>query len=72
MTEAVGWGQVVVGPPGSGKSTYCAGLQQYFGLTGRPCAVVNLDPANDAPPYTAAVDLAELVSLEAVQARGGR
>ena len=26
------FGQLVVGPPGSGKTTYCAGLQQFYGL----------------------------------------
>jgi hypothetical protein len=61
------FGQLVVGPPGSGKTTYCAGLQQFFALTGRKLAIVNLDPANDAAAYDAAVDLGELVSLEAVQ-----
>lgn len=45
------YGQVVLGPPGSGKSTYCYALQQYFSTIGRECIVVNLDPANDNIPY---------------------
>jgi hypothetical protein len=45
------FGQLVIGPPGSGKTTYCNGMQHYFQLIRRPCAVVNLDPANHAPPY---------------------
>lgn len=61
------FGQVVVGPPGSGKTTYCAGLQQFYGLTGRKVAVVNLDPANDPASYDAAIDIRDLVSLETVQ-----
>lgn len=65
------WGQVVVGPPGSGKSTYCTGMQQFLGLAGRRVAVVNLDPANDATAYTPAVDIGDLVSLEAVQVGAG-
>jgi hypothetical protein len=65
------WGQVVVGPPGAGKSTYCAGLHQFLGLAGRRPAVINLDPANDPCGYTAAVDIRELVSLEAVQEQLG-
>ena len=41
------YGQIVVGPPGSGKTTYCNGMQQYLRLVGRTDAlVVNLDPAN--------------------------
>ena len=63
----VGFGQLVIGPPGSGKTTYCNGLQHYFQLTSRPCAVVNLDPANHDPPYECAVSLEELISLEDVQ-----
>ena len=61
------FGQLVVGPPGSGKTTYCAGLQQFFSLTGRKLAIINLDPANDNLSYECAVDVRDLVSLEAVQ-----
>ena len=43
------YGQIVVGPPGSGKSTYCNGMQQYLRLVGRTdTLVVNLDPANES------------------------
>jgi GPN-loop GTPase len=41
------YGQVVVGPCGSGKTTYCDGMQQYLQLLGRNAVVVNLDPANN-------------------------
>lgn len=45
------FGQVVVGPPGSGKTTYCDGMQQFLGALGRDTAVVNLDPANETYEY---------------------
>jgi Conserved hypothetical ATP binding protein len=56
----MGFGQLVIGPPGSGKTTYCNGMQQYLQLTRRKVAVINLDPANDALPYECAVDVADL------------
>mmetsp|Transcript_21699 Transcript_21699/g.30421 ORF Transcript_21699/g.30421 Transcript_21699/m.30421 type:complete len:414 (-) Transcript_21699:22-1263(-) len=43
------YGQVILGPPGSGKTTYCDGMQQYLRLIGRDALVVNLDPANEVP-----------------------
>jgi len=46
------YGQVVAGPPGSGKTTYCTGMQEYLRLLGRNAWVVNLDPANEVPPKT--------------------
>ena len=45
------YGQIVLGPPGSGKSTYCCVLQKYYAASDRKCIVVNLDPANDNIPY---------------------
>jgi len=58
------FGQVVIGPPGSGKTTYCEGMRQYLTSAGRKVAVVNLDPANDMLPYPAALDVRQLISLE--------
>ncbi|NXW85148.1 GPN2 GTPase, partial [Alopecoenas beccarii] len=57
------FGQVVIGPPGSGKTTYCHGMRDFMGRIGRQVTVVNLDPANEALPYPCAVDIAELVTL---------
>ncbi|XP_071925752.1 GPN-loop GTPase QQT1 isoform X2 [Coffea arabica] len=62
------FGQVVIGPPGSGKTTYCNGMSQFLNLIGRKVAVVNLDPANDALPYECAVNIEDLVKLEDVMA----
>jgi len=56
--------QIVVGPPGSGKTTYCHGLQQLFAATKRDCAIVNLDPANENIPYKCDIDISSLITLE--------
>ncbi|NXF52801.1 GPN2 GTPase, partial [Oceanites oceanicus] len=61
--SSLAFGQVVIGPPGSGKTTYCHGMQEFMGRIGRKVTVVNLDPANDAMPYQCAVDIAELITL---------
>ncbi|XP_009332939.1 PREDICTED: GPN-loop GTPase 2 [Pygoscelis adeliae] len=61
--SSLAFGQVVIGPPGSGKTTYCHGMQEFMGRIGRKVTVVNLDPANEAMPYQCAVDVAELVTL---------
>lgn len=60
------FGQLLLGPPGSGKSTYCNGMHQFLSAIGRKCSVVNLDPANDALPYPCALDVRDLVKLEDV------
>lgn len=44
------YGQIVYGSPGSGKTTYCNGMQQYLRAIGRECLVVNFDPANETIP----------------------
>ncbi|KPI38940.1 GPN-loop GTPase 2 [Cyphellophora attinorum] len=58
--------QLVVGPPGAGKSTYCYGMQQFMGAIGRKASIVNLDPANDLTVYEPAVDVRSLVTLEEI------
>ncbi|KAI9339333.1 GPN-loop GTPase [Obelidium mucronatum] len=60
------FGCVLLGAPGSGKTTACNGLQQFFSLTKRDFAVINLDPANDGLPYKCDVDISELITLEDV------
>ncbi|KAI1244236.1 hypothetical protein MGN70_014106 [Eutypa lata] len=58
--------QLVLGSPGSGKSTYCDGMHQFMGAIGRECSVVNLDPANDKTNYPCALDIRNLVTLEEI------
>ncbi|THH20311.1 hypothetical protein EW146_g1016 [Bondarzewia mesenterica] len=61
----------MVGPPGSGKSTYCYGKHQLFSALNRPISIVNLDPANDNIPYPCAVDLSSLITLQDVMDEHG-
>jgi len=57
---------MVVGPAGSGKSTYCYTMAEHGAAVGRSLHVVNLDPAADNFEYEAAIDVRELVELEDV------
>ncbi|KAH9025996.1 GPN-loop GTPase, partial [Lactarius pseudohatsudake] len=65
------FGEIVVGSPGSGKSTYCYGKHQLFSALNRPISIVNLDPANDNIPYPCAVDIASLITLQDVMSEHG-
>lgn len=60
------FGQLAIGPPGSGKSTYCYGMFQFLSAIGRKASVVNLDPANDKLPYPCALDIRDFVTIEEV------
>lgn len=62
------FGQVVIGPPGSGKSTYCNGLQQFYNAIGRQCCIINLDPANDRLPYSTlnSLDIRDYLTIEEI------
>ena len=60
------FGQLVIGPPGSGKTTYVGAMAQLLRAMGRKVAIVNLDPANENMNYTADVDVSELIKLEDV------
>jgi len=60
------FGEIVVGSPGSGKSTYCYGKHQLLTALNRPISIVNLDPANDNIPYPCAIDIASLITLQDV------
>ncbi|NWH38182.1 GPN2 GTPase, partial [Chloropsis hardwickii] len=69
--SSLAFGQVVIGPPGSGKTTYCQAMRDFLARLGRSVAVVNLDPANEALPGPCALDIGELVTLPDVMASLG-
>ncbi|XP_011640655.1 GPN-loop GTPase 2 isoform X1 [Pogonomyrmex barbatus] len=60
------FGQLVIGPPGSGKTTYCNAMSKFLKSIGRKVAVINIDPANENMEYTPAVDISELVKHDEV------
>lgn len=72
--ESTHWGQVVVGPPGAGKTTYCKSLTHVYPqlpVNSRQVCWINLDPANeidvsedDSPVPD--IDITNLVTLEDV------
>lgn len=65
MAETI-FGQLVVGPPGSGKSTYCKFICENLKQLGRNAKIINLDPANDSLPYKPAINIMDLITVEQV------
>ena len=53
----------MIGPPGSGKTTYVAAMSELLTHLGRKVAIVNLDPDNENMNYKPAVDVSELVTV---------
>ncbi|KIR25323.1 cytoplasmic protein [Cryptococcus deuterogattii 99/473] len=66
VEHCTAFGQLVTGPPGAGKSTYCHGLHQFLTAIGRPVHIINLDPAVPDPPYPCSINITELITLESV------
>ncbi|KAI9123729.1 hypothetical protein K1719_005029 [Acacia pycnantha] len=62
----MGYAQPVIGPAGSGKSTYCSSLYQHCEASCWPMHVVNLDPTAENFDYPVAMDIRELISLDDV------
>ncbi|XP_043605192.1 GPN-loop GTPase 2 isoform X2 [Bombus pyrosoma] len=65
------FGQLVIGPPGSGKTTYCYAMTKFLEKLGRKVAVINIDPANENMQYTPTVDISELIKHEEVMSHYG-
>lgn len=60
------YAQLVIGPAGSGKSTYCNSVHQHCEIIRRTVHVVNLDPAAEDFNYPVSFDIRDLVPLEDV------
>lgn len=58
--------QVIMGPAGSGKSTYCSELQRYASDSRRTIHIINLDPAAESFSYPVAADIRELIGVSEV------
>jgi len=56
--------QIIIGPAGSGKSTYCTAMVKHCETIKRVVHVVNLDPAAENFDYPVSIDIRELISLE--------
>ena len=55
---------ILLGAPGTGKSTFCAALQDFFvNVLERPHCIINLDPANEYMKYQCDIDIRDLIDL---------
>ncbi|KAF4098700.1 hypothetical protein G5714_020730 [Onychostoma macrolepis] len=60
------YAQLVMGPAGSGKSTYCATMLEHCQNLNRSVQVVNLDPAAEHFEYPVMADIRELIQVDDV------
>lgn len=58
------YAQLVMGPAGSGKSTYCNVIQKHCELIKRTAHVINLDPAAEHFNYNLTADIRDLIALD--------
>lgn len=56
----------MMGPAGSGKSTYCSTIAKHCEVVGRTVQVVNLDPAAEYFDYNVAFDIRNLIHVDDV------
>ncbi|QDZ18114.1 GPN-loop GTPase [Chloropicon primus] len=61
------YAQLVLGPAGSGKSTYCSQVGEHCTSVKRRVHFVNLDPAAESFEYPVSLDIRDLISVEDVQ-----
>lgn len=58
--------QLIMGPAGSGKSTYCNTIRLHCENAKRVVHCVNLDPSAEVFAYPVTVDIRELISVDEV------
>ena len=60
------YGQLVIGPAGSGKSTYCSAMVDHASNSKRTIDVINLDPAAEYFDYEPLIDIRDLIKIDEV------
>lgn len=60
------YGQLVIGPPGAGKTTYAYKMGEFLSKNGKHVVLVNLDPANEILANKPDIDIRDLITLEEV------
>ena len=60
------YAQLVIGPAGSGKSTYCSTLATHAETMGRRVDVANMDPAAEHFTYQPIFDVRDLIGVDDV------
>ncbi|KAI8851465.1 GPN-loop GTPase [Chytridium lagenaria] len=58
--------QLVMGPAGSGKSTFCSTIMTHCQTIGRSVHLFNLDPAAEHFTYQPSIDIKDLITLDDV------
>ena len=61
------FGQLIIGAPGSGKTTYIKSMKDFYSQCGRKTVTINLDPANDNKTSIFDIDIRNLINLEEVE-----
>ena len=61
------FGQLIIGAPGSGKTTYIKSMKDFYSQCGRKTLTINLDPANDNKTFNFDIDIRNLINLEEVE-----
>ena len=64
--EYLNYAQLIIGPAGSGKSTYCKIIQDHAYNNKRIIKVINLDPAAEKFKYKCDLDIRELININDV------
>nr|XP_027200969.1 GPN-loop GTPase QQT1-like [Dermatophagoides pteronyssinus] len=60
------FGQLIIGPAGSGKTTYCNVISKYLNNLNRDVIIVNLDPDNETFPYNCHLNIHEMIRMNEV------
>jgi hypothetical protein len=58
--------QIVIGSPGSGKTTYCLMMNKFLLDLGKHTIVINLDPGNIQERRTFGIDLCTLINMNEI------